>query len=400
MIRRTTCFVPLLLLAAGSAVAQSEGRGQWRTAEGPSPAARTIRPVSDRYLDSAPRREEADAFRRAAGPARRISGPPGLPADHGQVWAEYDISPYTRRVGNTNRPEQAIIDWVLRETGYETWHSDVLAVLNADRNTLRTYHTPEVQDVVAAVVDRFVSSEAETQAFGLRVITLAEPDWRARAARVMKPVEVQTQGVQAWLLEREDAALLFAELSKRSDFRQDTSAHMLVPNGQSDVISQTRTRNFVQDVALKPTTFPGFEAVSGRMEEGYALEFHPLLSQDGGTIDAVLKCHIDQVERLRPVMIDVPTTLAPRQRTQVDVPQVGQFRLHERFRWPADQVLLVALGVVPSPHPVSANPFRLSFGYPEPARVEMLVVVENKGRSAQAPVGRTGRAAKRGHGRY
>ena len=36
-----------------------------------------------------------------------------------KVWREYDITPYTLRVTSTNRPEQAIIDWILRETGYE-----------------------------------------------------------------------------------------------------------------------------------------------------------------------------------------------------------------------------------------------------------------------------------------
>ncbi len=42
---------------------------------------------------------------------------PRRPNEAGQVWREYDITPYTARVTSTNRPEQAIIDWVLRETG-------------------------------------------------------------------------------------------------------------------------------------------------------------------------------------------------------------------------------------------------------------------------------------------
>ena len=32
-----------------------------------------------------------------------------LPNDHGQVWREYDIAPYTLRVRNVAKPEQAII---------------------------------------------------------------------------------------------------------------------------------------------------------------------------------------------------------------------------------------------------------------------------------------------------
>ena len=78
----------------------------------------------------------------------------------GQVWREYDIRPYTLRVTTTARPEQAIVDWILRETGYEAWHSDPVGLLSANRETLRVYHTPEMQAIVADIVDRFVNSAA------------------------------------------------------------------------------------------------------------------------------------------------------------------------------------------------------------------------------------------------
>ena len=84
-----------------------------------------------------------------------------LPQDAGQVWREYDIRPYTLRVTTTARPEQAIVDWILRETGYEAWHSDPVGLLSANREVLRVYHTPEMQAVVADIVDRFVNIPAE-----------------------------------------------------------------------------------------------------------------------------------------------------------------------------------------------------------------------------------------------
>ncbi|REJ67097.1 MAG: hypothetical protein DWQ31_12300, partial [Planctomycetota bacterium] len=96
--------------------------------------------------------------------ARVTKGSGTLPNDQGQVWREYDISPYTLRVTSTNQPEQAIVDWILRETGYEAWHGEEVAVLNATRGTLRVYHTPEKQAIVGEIVDRFVNTEAETQA--------------------------------------------------------------------------------------------------------------------------------------------------------------------------------------------------------------------------------------------
>ena len=85
----------------------------------------------------------------------------------------------------------------------------------------------------------------------------------------------------------------------------------------------------------------------------------PLLSIDGHTIDAVIKCHIDQLERLVPVMMDVPSQVAPHQRVKVEVPQITHCRLHERFRWPTSQVLLVGLGVVPTPVPTDPGPLKV-----------------------------------------
>lgn len=317
--------------------------------------------------------------------AKVTQGPAALPNDAGQVWREYDISPYTLRSTATARPEQAIVDWILRETGYETWHGDPLAILSASPRALRVYHTPETQAIVADIVDRFVSSEAESQAFALRLITMDHPNWRARAASMLRSVPVQTQGLQAWLAHREDAALLLAELRRRSDYREYGSQHVLVNNGQTSVINFGTPRSYVRQVLLQPQAWPGFQAEPGQFDEGYSLEFSPLMALDGRTIDAVVKVGIDQLEKLVPVMIDVPTPAAPRQRTRIDVPQTVQYRMHERFRWPADEVLIVALGVVPSP--VSTPDTVLGLPLPLPAtpdRAELLLVVESKGRVAAA----------------
>lgn len=339
---------------------------------------------------------------------RRVSvkstnGKGTLPTDAGQVWREYDLSPYTLRVTSTNRPEQGVVDWILRETGYEAWHSEPLGLLSANNRTLTVYHTPQMQTVVAEVVERFLDSEAESHAFGLHVITIDNPNWRARAQRMMQPVTVQTQGVQAWLLESEDAAVLLAELRKRSDYREHSSPHVLVHNGQSKVIAATRARSYVRDVALRPANWTGFEAEVGQIDEGFSLEMSPLLSINGDSIDAILKCNIDQVEKLRPVMLDAPTAAAPRQRTKIEVPQISQFRFHERFRWPANKMLLIGLGVVAAPVPVDPNPLTAALpGGAAPARADLLVFIESKGKAGQVPTitRAAGREARSYHGRY
>jgi hypothetical protein len=316
-------------------------------------------------------------------PITRVTPGSGtLPNDHGQVWREYDISPYTVRVTATERPEQALVDWILRETGYEAWHGEPLGVLSATRRSLRVYHTPEMQAVVAELVDRFVGSEAETFAFSLRVVSLDQPNWRIRAQRFLKPVNVQSPGVSAWLMAREEASALMAELQKRTDFREHTPPHLLVNNGQATVISGKRPRTYVRDLVMRPDAWPGYEALMGQVEEGCAFDFSPLLSLDRRLIDATLKCEIDQVEKITPVALEFATAGSARQRAKVEVPQMTHFRFHERFRWPVDQVLVVGMGMVALPMPVDNKPNIAGIPLPiatTPPRADLLVFVEARG---------------------
>ena len=311
-----------------------------------------------------------------------------LPNEQGQIWREYDISPYTNRVTTTKRPEQAIVDWILRETGYEAWHGEPLAILSATARTLRVYHTPKMQAVVADLVERFVASEAETRTFSLRIATIDNPNWRARVQRMLRAVPVQTPGVNAWLLSKEDAAVLLGDLQRRSDYREHGSPHLLVNNGQSTVISAMRGRAYVRDVAPRPDAWQGLENQPGQIDEGFSMEFSPLVSLDRRSIDATLKCEIVQVEKLVPVMLEVPTTASPRQRARIDVPQIGQFHFHERFRWPVDQVLLIGMGMVALPVPIDGSPTVAGLPLPLPAsapRADLLVVVESKGPVSETP---------------
>jgi hypothetical protein len=224
-----------------------------------------------------------------------------------------------------------------------------------------------------------VNTEAESHAFGMRIITVGSPNWRAKAHRMLHPVTTQTQGVQAWLLAKEDAALLGADLRRRSDYQEHSTPHLLVNNGQSTQVPAMRPRNYVRDVVLKSDAWGGFEPQMAQFDEGFKLEFNPLLSLDGKVVDAVVRCEVDQVEKMIPVMIDVSTPTVRTQRTKIEVPQAITSRLHERFRWPADQVLLISLGVGPAPVPAAANPLNSLMA--SPTRAELLVFVESKGKA-------------------
>jgi hypothetical protein len=330
-----------------------------------------------------------------------------LPNKYGQVWREYDISPYTLRVTSTKRPEQAIVDWILQETGYEAWHSEPLGILSATPRTLRVYHTPDMQDAVAELVDRFVASQAETSTFSLRVVTIDSPDWRARVRRLLQKVDVPTPGVSAWLLQKEDAAILLAELRRRTDFREHLSPYRMINNGQSTLVSTMQSRSYIADVVPRGGVWPGYESETAQVDEGFSLEFSPLLSLDRQMIDAMIKCEINQVEKMIAVSVDVPSVAAPRQRTEIQVPQMTHFRFEQRFRWPANQVLLVGMGVVAVPVPVESKSQELIPGVPlpfskSPARADLLVFVESKDKTGQtsSAAGAPLREAKTYRGRY
>jgi hypothetical protein len=317
-------------------------------------------------------------------------GTASLPQDAGQVWREYDIRPYTLRNNTTAHPEQAIVDWILRETGYETWHSDPVGLLSANRETLRVYHTPEMQAIVADIADRFVSSSASGYAFTLRVATVGNPNWRAKALGMMTPIPVQSPGVQGWLLAKENARLLVADLTRRTDYREYNSAQQLVNNGQSIVISTMRQRSYIRNAVATQTAWPGFQPEMGTIEEGFSLEFSPLLALDLGSADAVVKLHLTQIEKLLPVKLDLPATVAANQHVQVDVPQLTSSNLHERFRWPTDKVLLLSMGVVATPGPTKDNPITdaVTDAVPmlkSPPRADALLFVESAGVTAPAP---------------
>lgn len=371
--------------AASTTTAPAGFTGMWRSPTGDSRPATTGTGITSGITSSGTR--TGNGLTPISGASRApiakvTSGTGTLPNKDGQVWREYDISPYTARVTSTNKPEQALVDWILRETGYEAWHSSVVSVLSADARVLRVYHTAEIQATVADVVDRFVNSQGASQVVNFAVVSVDGPNWRTRAQSVLQPVPVQTQGISAWLVARENASLLIAELRKRSDFREHSRPQLYISSGQSAVVSLMRPRPYTADVVSRPGAWPAFEAKTAQFDEGFSIEISPLSSLDGRSLDAVVKVNIDQLERLQTLAVEVPSQVAPRQRTDIAVPQVSQFRLHDRFRWPTDQVLVISLGVVPLPSAADAAP---AGGFRMPAvlsggadRGEMLLFIDSR----------------------
>ena len=95
--------------------------------------------------------------------------------------------------------------------------------------------------------------------------------------------------------------------------------------------------------------------VTGEIKEGYQIQLSPLLSVDRQTLDLVVKCNIDQVEKLSNVNLELPTATGQIFNTQIHVPQVVSWRLHDRFSWSSDQVMILSCGVVAAPQGTPNN---------------------------------------------
>jgi hypothetical protein len=283
-----------------------------------------------------------------------------------------------------------------------------MGILNADRSTLRVYHNAAMQKRVSQIYEKFVNGMTEPQVYGLRLITVGNPNWRTKSTGLMRSVPVQAPGVQAWLMPKENAAIFMAQLRTRIDVREMQAADIAMVNGQSQTLEQLRSRNYLREYQQNKTAaWPPYTPVSDEIQEGYKLQVSPLMSLDGKNVDLMLKCEIDQVERLNNVTVDLQIPLSQPQSVQVEVPQVVSFRLHERFQWPADQVLLLSCGVVAAPVGqvnntlMSGNPptlFGLNKILPPQAgqRTDALFLIEYRGPASTqltqpmvAPVGNT-----------
>ena len=338
-------------------------------------------------MNPAPRTETGTA---TAGVGRALGGGVGsaggsLPNSAGQEYRDYDLRPYTGYLTQQDHPEQAIVDWVVRETGTDVWFTSPFGFLNADRDKLSVYHTREMHEVVSGIVDRFVAGEKAPQVLSLKVMTVGNPNWRSRAHLLMQHVNVDSPGVQAWLLSKENAAVVLNLLRQRTDTRQVQAIDLITHNGQTQRLSSTRGRNYVRNVKPAATGWPPYEPETGEIQEGYRLEISPLLSVDGTAIDCAIKAEIDQVDKLKHVELALPLPNAQVHRTRIDVPQVVSWRLHERFRWPSDMVLLLSCGVIASPErPQAAMPLlnlEMITGTTA-GRADALMFIEFRGRAS------------------
>ena len=289
--------------------------------------------------------------------AKIRQGSRALPNTHGQLWCEYDITPYTKAAGIQpgTLPEQMLVKWILRQTGEESWHSEPFGLLSATTDTLYVYHTPEMQQVIAEIVDRFVNPHGTADVYTFRIVSLNGPNWLTQFHGFLKPIRIDTAGAQGWLIAKEDYVRMIPELARRSDYKELCSPQFPISNGRQYVVSSSVPKNFTPNVLTKDDVWPGYTPEMSVINEGYSMSLIPLTGVDGVSADLMLKCESLQVEKMHAVALNVPSRATTRQKVTVESPQVSHFHLDEQIRWPKEKVLLLSLGTIPVPAAAQYN---------------------------------------------
>ena len=308
-----------------------------------------------------------------------------LPNSAGQVWREYNISPYTSKITNSEDPQKAITEWILRETGTEMWFAEPLGILHANKEHLYVYHTPEIHRVVKGIVDRFVLTRGQIQNIDVNLVTIEKPNWRSQAYTMLQPIDVKSPGVEAWVVSKENAAILLSQLSRRGDFKQHSGGRLTNHDGQAFVLGKTKPVQFVRSLQWVPNQVPNYQPLLTSVDEGYQLSISSLSCLDHGSIEAIIKCECDQVERLSTVKVNVPGGNAGSETINLQIPQLASWRVHERFRWANDQVLLLSCGVVASPEPESKGGLRSRIQ--KLNRADALLFIEYRGPATGPSIG-------------
>ena len=278
-------------------------------------------------------------------------GSRSLPNADGQLWCPYDITPFTRvaAAASGTRPEQTLVKWIRRQTGEEFWHSEPFGILSATPETLYVYHTPEVQEMVAEIVDRFVNPQGEADAYMFRIVSLNGPSWLTQFHTNLKPIRIDTPGAQGWLLAKEDYVKMIPELARRSDYKELCSPQFPIRNGREYIVSANVPKTYTSNVLSKDDVWPGYAAETAVINEGYSMMLIPLSGVDGASADLMIKCESIQVEKMHTVALNVPSRVTTRQRVTIESPQISQFQLDEQIHWPKDKVLVLSLGTIPVP---------------------------------------------------
>jgi hypothetical protein len=279
------------------------------------------------------------------------------------VWRNYNLAAYTTRLNGVAHPEQAVVEWVLKQTGPETWHGEDPAVLSASRGRLRVFHRSDVQDDVAEIVDRFTRPVQPHVSMRVQFITTSDLNWRNGLVHLMKPAAVGPDGQHVWLIAPEDLSLIRNRL-KLDRQPGPVNQRLLANNGQPTTIETSQTVNYISGLDLNNGSYLAYQPIIARLIEGIKATLTPLWTADGSAIDLDVKVTTRQVKKLHYAQNAAPLRSGS-QETVVQVPEVSATSLEQTLNWPVSQVLLISAGVQPTKGNPGRGPLNFSSGTAE-----------------------------------
>ncbi len=302
--------------------------------------------------------------------------PAQFPGESGFQWKSIDISRYTGLAHVENRPQAAIVDWILRATTAAPWHGDKVAVLCANRTQLRAYNSPKVLAQVAEVVERFTEAEANSLSLRVRFVTAADTRWRYAVYNRLNSVYSGPQGQQIWSLKAADSAMVMTQMQVWQGFKLIADQKFSIVNGQTLSFKSLKPQAYSGSLQREGAVGSGFQPKSESLDEGIVLRISPLLTYEGDQVDAAIELTANTVRTLIKTKILAPSELNAREST-IDVPEVSETRLNQTVKgWPLGQTLLISGGVHPGILQEKGGLFGLKVPGTTPTTTELLVFLD------------------------
>ncbi len=283
---------------------------------------------------------------------RYALGLTNLPAENGQFWVVYDISPYASRFPTLENPQNSIVDWILFDSGNDFWRKEPFSVLSSSKDRLYVYHTTQVQKYVSNIVDRFLDPDKGKSSFSIKILVVKSPEWRTKVTQSLQPITPTIIGtgadVQCWEGSNEDLNTILNDLARRSDFIFLNKSDNIVPNAGTFGWAAASPRKFFnRDYRVNPQSNTGYSADVSSVDEGFRIEATPLLSLTGETLEVIFRYRATAVERIKTFSLRVPTVTSPRQQLNVEKPSIVSCDIKGKVSIPRPEGAIIDLGLVP-----------------------------------------------------
>jgi hypothetical protein len=334
---------------------------------------------SDRFSDVDLGDPPAGLRDRESGEAVVPDQPPANFRDEsGHAWRTFDIARYVRTAyteSNPN-PEAEIVKWIFRRTGSAIWHGEKIAVLSAGRAQLRAYHNPKVLKQVEEMVERFTDAQANVLSVRVRFVSAQDPRWRYAVFGRLNRVATGPHGQQVWSISREDASLVYTQLTVYPSFKLLANETVRLVNGQTLTVDTREEARYFSGTQRESAVGQGYQPSVQNLKEGVLLRLSPLLNFEGDLLDAAIDLEATTVRRLYRTKILTRRELGSNE-VAIDVPEVTETRLNQVVdRWEVGQTLLISAGIAPGILQSKNGILRLPFTTPNDTELLVFIDVE------------------------